>query len=226
MHMLRRNRAAVTTGLGFIIAVAGGLLAWRAYAGMTVPQGIAYSGELLNNGVPDNAMHNFTFELFDGVATVCIDGPRAIAVASGRFDVGDLFATNGCALDSILATKSTLFIRITVDGQVLAPPQPIGTVPFAVRARVAETAEASPPPGSIVAFGGSMAPSGWISCDGTAVSRTTYAALFAAIGTAWGTGDGTTTFNLPDLRPVTPQAQGGAPLVYSICVSGIYPVRQ
>lgn len=42
------------------------------------------------------------------------------------------------------------------------------------------------------------APDGWLLCDGAAVSRTTYAALFAAIGTTFGAGDGSTTFNLPD----------------------------
>jgi microcystin-dependent protein len=42
-------------------------------------------------------------------------------------------------------------------------------------------------------------PSGWLVCDGRAVSRTTYAALFTAIGTLWGGGDGSTTFNLPPL---------------------------
>lgn len=44
------------------------------------------------------------------------------------------------------------------------------------------------------------APSGWALCDGSAISRTTYSALFTAIGTTYGTGDGSTTFNLPDLR--------------------------
>jgi len=43
---------------------------------------------------------------------------------------------------------------------------------------------------------------GWLYCDGDAVSRTTYADLFAAIGTTYGVGDGSTTFNLPDLRGV------------------------
>lgn len=56
------------------------------------------------------------------------------------------------------------------------------------------------PPGGVVAFGMSTAPSGWLKANGAAVSRTTYAALFAAIGTTFGVGDGTTTFNLPDLR--------------------------
>jgi microcystin-dependent protein len=54
--------------------------------------------------------------------------------------------------------------------------------------------------GTIIAFGGSTAPGGFLSCDGSAVSRTTYADLFTAISTTWGIGDGSTTFNLPDLR--------------------------
>jgi microcystin-dependent protein len=49
-------------------------------------------------------------------------------------------------------------------------------------------------------YGGATAPTGWLLCDGSAVSRTTYAGLYAAIGTSYGTGDGSTTFNLPDLR--------------------------
>lgn len=55
------------------------------------------------------------------------------------------------------------------------------------------------PPGTILAFGGPISniPSGYLYCDGSEVSRTTYAALFTAIGTAWGSGDGSTTFNLP-----------------------------
>lgn len=56
------------------------------------------------------------------------------------------------------------------------------------------------PAGMVTPFAGSTAPSGWLLCDGSAVSRTTYAALFAAIGTTYGTGNGSTTFNLPDLR--------------------------
>lgn len=56
------------------------------------------------------------------------------------------------------------------------------------------------PPGAIVDFGMAAAPSGWLACDGQAISRTTYAALFAAIGTLWGAGDGTTTFNVPTLQ--------------------------
>ena len=57
------------------------------------------------------------------------------------------------------------------------------------------------PSGSIIAFGGAAAPdAGWLLCNGADVNRTTYARLFAAIGTAYGTGNGSSTFGLPDLR--------------------------
>jgi microcystin-dependent protein len=55
------------------------------------------------------------------------------------------------------------------------------------------------PTGSVFPTALSAAPDGYLLCDGSAVSRTTYAALFAAIGTTYGTGDGSTTFNVPDL---------------------------
>jgi microcystin-dependent protein len=64
------------------------------------------------------------------------------------------------------------------------------------------------PAGSIMAWSGSSAPSGWVLCDGTAISRTTYAALFAVAGTGYGVGDGSTTFNVPDLRDRLPLGKG------------------
>lgn len=60
------------------------------------------------------------------------------------------------------------------------------------------------PSGSILIYGGATAPAGYLLCDGTAVSRTTYAALFAIISTTYGTGDGSTTFNVPNLKGNVP----------------------
>lgn len=67
------------------------------------------------------------------------------------------------------------------------------------------------PVGTIAMFGGEAAPAGWLICDGSAESRTTYAALFAAIDTKYGLGNGTTTFNLPDLRSRMPLGVGAVP---------------
>lgn len=56
------------------------------------------------------------------------------------------------------------------------------------------------PPGTVLWHAAQTAPDGYLICDGSTVNRTTYAALFAAIGTKFGAGDGSTTFRLPDLR--------------------------
>lgn len=60
------------------------------------------------------------------------------------------------------------------------------------------------PVGGIMQFGGTTAPTGWLICDGSAVSRTTYADLFSAIGTSYGSGNGSTTFNVPNLKGKIP----------------------
>lgn len=56
------------------------------------------------------------------------------------------------------------------------------------------------PAGGVMPFAGSIAPAGWLLCYGQAVSRSQYGELFAVLGTSYGSGDGSTTFNLPDLR--------------------------
>lgn len=65
-------------------------------------------------------------------------------------------------------------------------------------------------PGMMFEFGGTSVPTGYLGCDGSAVSRTTYADLFTAIGTTWGAGDGSTTFNLPDFRRRVGVGSGGS----------------
>ena len=64
------------------------------------------------------------------------------------------------------------------------------------------------PSGTIVAFGGSTIPTGYLACADAAVSRTTFARLFAAIGTSFGVGDGSGNFNVPDLRDRVPLGKG------------------
>lgn len=56
------------------------------------------------------------------------------------------------------------------------------------------------PSGIILSYGGAVAPTGWLLCQGQAVSRTTYTNLFAVLGESYGAGDGSTTFNLPNLK--------------------------
>ena len=62
--------------------------------------------------------------------------------------------------------------------------------------------------GFIQMYGAASAPTGWLLCNGAAVSRSTYATLFALIGTTYGAGDGSSTFNVPDLRDKFPVGSG------------------
>jgi len=67
---------------------------------------------------------------------------------------------------------------------------------------------ALPPSGMVSMYGGASAPTGWLLCDGSAVSRATYATLFGIVSTNYGAGDGSTTFNVPDLRSRTALGAG------------------
>ncbi len=66
------------------------------------------------------------------------------------------------------------------------------------------------PVGSVSVYAGQTAPSGWLLCDGSAVSRTTYARLYSIIGTLYGSGNGSTTFNLPSLQDRLPVGKSGS----------------
>ena len=72
--------------------------------------------------------------------------------------------------------------------------------PFLTRRMVEAFIPPSVPSGTIIHYAGRTVPSGWLIANGGAVSRTTYANLFSAIGTTYGTGDGSSTFNLPNLK--------------------------
>jgi microcystin-dependent protein len=66
------------------------------------------------------------------------------------------------------------------------------------------------PPGAIMMFGAALPPTGWLNCDGSAVSRSTYADLYTAISTVYGAGDGSTTFNLPNFQQRVPRQDSAA----------------
>lgn len=76
--------------------------------------------------------------------------------------------------------------------------------------------------GTVAAFANDTPPDGWLACDGTAVSRTTYANLFSKIGTTYGSGDGSATFNLPNLTDRFIQGHGTPGTVKSAGLPNIY----
>ena len=109
------------------------------------------------------------------------DSSSGMAVISGRTSL----VRGGVAGISTSATDVQAHLPMTVQALTVA-----GTL----------TAPGVVPPGAVMDFAGPSAPTGWLLCNGQAVSRTTYAGLFAAIGTYHGAGDGSSTFNLPDYR--------------------------
>lgn len=120
-------------------------------------------------------------------------GVTGVATLSGNATIGGTLGVTGAATFSSTLTASTaptagghLTNKTYVDAQDTST-------------QAAAVALACPS-GAVMAFARNTAPTGWLAADGAAVSRTTYADLFAAIGTTFGVGNGSTTFNLPDMR--------------------------
>ena len=117
------------------------------------------------------------------------DGTTARAYSSSdRIELRVTAALLADIRDSITPADNTVTTAKLVDGNVT-----LAKLAAAVQALLV-------PSGAVSPFAGTSEPTGWLFCYGQAVSRTTYAALFAAIGTTYGAGDGSTTFTLPDLR--------------------------
>lgn len=103
-------------------------------------------------------------------------------------------------LNDEAATKAPL-ASPALTGTPTAPTATVGTDTTQIATTAFVLANAGGvPSGAVSHFAMNTAPTGWLKANGAAVSRTTYAALFSAIGTTFGAGDGSTTFNLPDLR--------------------------
>ena len=114
---------------------------------------------------------------------------RAIGLSTtNRFKTVDAGGTVGYLLDTVTGVDTNSYQDASV------------TYPKLAASLIAQVC----PTGMIIMFGGGNIPTGWLVCDGTAVSRTTYAGLWAVLGTLWGAGDASSTFNLPDLRGCAP----------------------
>lgn len=111
------------------------------------------------------------------------------AVNKGQME-GYIAANSGSIKASTTAYGTT---KLSVDPAVANEPKAVGD-------NDPRMLLAGSYPGMVSPFAGSTTPSGWLLCDGSAVSRTTYSALFTAISTIYGVGDGSTTFNLPNAK--------------------------
>ena len=124
-------------------------------------------------------------------------------LAAGSVNASKIVANS--ITNAQLAAGTIAFDRLasaaiaTLEQALAGTAQNVLMTPYAVAQAIAAQIPPSIPAGFILPFAGTSIPEGWLICNGAAVSRTEYAALFSAIGTKWGEGDGSTTFNLPDL---------------------------
>ena len=183
---------------------------------VTVPVSDTQSGLEL----PIDATRAGKFLAFDGAG-------KAIAAAGTSADLGPVSAFISTLLDdadaetaratlgaveNVLTTRGDL---IRAGGSGVAERVVLGGSGQVLSSDGTDAVWASIlPPGSVVMYGvgGGNEPTGWLLCDGKAVSRTTYAGLFSAIATIYGAGDGSTTFNVPDLRARFPLGTNDASL--------------
>jgi|LULO01.1.fsa_nt_gb microcystin-dependent protein len=144
------------------------------------------SGETLAKFIDDGAVelyHNNTKRIETDSAGVTVTGQITIT--------GSSIVLEGATSD---AHETTLTVTDPTADRTITFPNSSGTV------ALTSDVSASLPSGTVVPFAGSSAPTGYLLAQGQAVSRSTYSDLFSAIGTTYGSGDGSSTFNLPDLR--------------------------
>jgi len=144
------------------------------------------SGETLAKFIDDGAVelyHNNTKRIETDSAGVTVTGQITIT--------GSSIVLEGATSD---AHETTLTVTDPTADRTITFPNSSGTV------ALTSDVSASLPSGTVVPFAGTSAPTGYLLAQGQAVSRSTYSDLFSAIGTTYGVGDGSSTFNLPDLR--------------------------
>ena len=200
----RMKRAGVLAALLWATALPSAL---------AVPPGFNIQGRLTDaNGVNREGNYSIKFTLYDATAGGGALWTRtypALTVRNGNFQtvLGDVAGQP--MLGDVFAAGDTRHLEIQVlsgpgvssPEQPLVPRQQLVSVPYALKAAVADSVlTPGVPTGTVFPFASDAPPAGFVECNGAAVLRTTYAALFAVIGTRYGSGDGSMTFNLPDLR--------------------------
>jgi len=169
------------------------------------PQQFNYQG--VARGQAGNPFSNqslgFKLSILQGTPTGTAVYVETQAVTSDSKGIFSLIVGSGTlvsgSISSINWGGNSFYLKTEIDTTGGSNYQFMGTtqmlsVPYALNSNNGN------PAGTIITYAGASIPAGFLLCDGSAVSRTTYSALFTALGIAWGQGDGSTTFNLPDLR--------------------------
>ncbi|MEO1269623.1 MAG: tail fiber protein [Myxococcota bacterium] len=156
---------------------------------------LPYEGVLELDGAPVNTSVEIAFSLYDSPTDsanpIWSETQQEVQVVGGRFAV---VLGEESAIPRVAFESRELYLGMSVNGTPLANRQQI----YAGASSV--TTAHHVPVGTVVAFAGQVAPRGWLLCNGANVSRTTYPALFAAIGTTHGAGTNASSFRLPDFR--------------------------
>ena len=158
----------------------------------------SFSGDLSGNADTATKLKTARTISLSGDATgsVSIDGSANATL--------NLTIANGSVTNGMLAARSVTFSKVNSGDVATQAEAEAGTAnnsfmtPLRVAQAIAALAQQAPT-GMLGCFATKTVPKGWLVCNGAKVSRTTYAALFAAIGTTFGAGDGSTTFTLPNL---------------------------
>jgi microcystin-dependent protein len=199
------------------------------YLGADIVPTANISSNLGSTGMRFNTLHSQTATLSGELtvgAAASIGGSIVVtgtgSVSGNLSTAGNLSSTS--ARTSVSTTTGALVLsggagiagNLHVGGAIITATMPAGTSNTAV-ATTAFVQDNSVPTGSLMMWTTVSPPTGFLLCNGSAVSRTTYAALFAILGSTFGSGDGVNTFNLPDYRNRTAVGAGG---LYAIADSG------
>jgi microcystin-dependent protein len=209
-----------TSDTGLVIVPAGGTAGQMLAKSSSASYDTAWATPVTSSDL--SLKSNLASPEFTGVplaptASAATNTTQIATTAFVRTEVANLVASAPAALDTLDELAAALgddanFASTTATAiglkAPLASPALTGTptAPTAsagtntTQIATTEFVQVASPTGAVIAFAGSSAPTNWLLCYGQAVSRTTYAALFAVVSTTYGVGDGTTTFNLPDLR--------------------------
>jgi|TARA_R110001583_G_scaffold20056_2_gene77806 microcystin-dependent protein len=137
------------------------------------------------------------FQQRDGTEVARIEDNGTFNVVTGKLAINATAITSTAAEVNLLDGDTSVGSSITIadaDGVIVNDGGTMKSVP------ASDLRAYSMPAGAVTPFAGASAPTGFLLCDGAAISRSTYSVLFTAISTTYGTGDGSSTFNVPDLR--------------------------
>ena len=170
---------------------------------------------VIDTGNSENITASTLVATSASIGTLTVTGPSTLTVIgssnlSSNTTIGTITPTELGYLDGVTSgIQAQINLKApsaspTFTGVPAAPTASAGTntTQLATTEFVGAAVSVGMPTGAIISFAGSAAPTGWLLCDGgsSGILRTTYAALFAVIGTTYGAGDNSTTFNVPDLR--------------------------